>query len=1023
MHSTLAPPSPAVGTPRTRTRLGKKEKAQQRKHDDEPTPSSSSRRAAALTTETASANRRPLPVYSLSSPIPTAQSCPVLFSKDSAVCFVASGSTVKVYATDSCELLSTLSVRNSASGSLGGSRQRSLVSALVLNPANSLQLVVASLDGTLRVWDYSEGVLVRTIDVGAPVLHACASERLSDHIFVALAASATESSSSSPAEDGDTAQERKRKRLHKNSSSTLDDLDQFQDSIRNKRASIYSVSLRPTAASGAATAAAALADDDRAAADDDATAFTSAATPRASARRLRLAQPRTVVALAISASGEHLVALNTRTINVCRTKTLQKGFTTQLESTEALTTIAMHPNENYFATGNARGQIKLWYDVLGGDEHRQPASTSARPATAMFHWHAHAVAALAFTPNGAYLMSGGEEAVLVMWQLHTGHHEFVPRLGAPILALSITDNSSTEQQVAARLRDGSIVFVGSQKLRISKTISGLKADPVRLHDVARRSNVRVPLTFDPITRSLVLPAGHPSSLQFYSPADDAQTLELEVAPSNRVSAASEVPLEPTRVEYAVFSSPSSTRSTSWLATLDSWSNGTFASSRQLKFWQRRSSKTKSSPSTSFSLTTRIDKPHDDVITSMQFSPSLEMPLLLTTSLDGRIKLWSFDGQAWACRTSLMYRAMVPLDASWSQDGSMFAVAHERVVTLWSTYDNKLIQAFTCSDASAAPMERVAFAGKEGTMLLAGGKHGTMAWDLMTFTETHNLSFEVGVLAPRPHSNHVVAIERRRNNNNNGSPTSTAFVIDPSANSKKPASTYDMPLQPRQAIWFDPSPLSSSSSNSNSNNNNASPFDDDRFAVSLAVVNDSGNVSLVGSSAVSSVGGAVAPSRLPMTKKSGQSRLFDEIFGVDDDEKKKAQDERRRKTNSLGGGVVSLTTTGVAKGASGTGVLDMPAHSLPPPRMLWRTLFSEYQVSSSSNVSSKARAGEDDAEASMDVDEQETIAEDETAKVAPVTYSYSATPTDALTDIFRTKFLLSSPTKRAAVLGKAPPSAT
>jgi hypothetical protein len=36
------------------------------------------------------------------------------------------------------------------------------------------------------------------------------------------------------------------------------------------------------------------------------------------------------------------------------------------------------------------------------------------------------------TFSGAYLYSGGEESVLVFWQLDTNHKQFKPRLGAPI---------------------------------------------------------------------------------------------------------------------------------------------------------------------------------------------------------------------------------------------------------------------------------------------------------------------------------------------------------------------------------------------------------------------------------------------------------------------------------------------------------------------------------------------------------------------------------------------------------------
>ena len=37
-----------------------------------------------------------------------------------------------------------------------------------------------------------------------------------------------------------------------------------------------------------------------------------------------------------------------------------------------------------------------------------------------------------FTFSGAYLYSGGEESVLVFWQIDSNHKQFKPRLGAPI---------------------------------------------------------------------------------------------------------------------------------------------------------------------------------------------------------------------------------------------------------------------------------------------------------------------------------------------------------------------------------------------------------------------------------------------------------------------------------------------------------------------------------------------------------------------------------------------------------------
>jgi NET1-associated nuclear protein 1 (U3 small nucleolar RNA-associated protein 17) len=97
-----------------------------------------------------------------------------------------------------------------------------------------------------------------------------------------------------------------------------------------------------------------------------------------------------------------------------------------------------------------------------------------RAPTTTLHWHAHAVSALAFTPNGAYLLSGGEESVLVIWQIHSGKREFVPRVGAPIQSVTISRTQSGEEEYLLGLADASFVFISAAKLKISRSYSGIK---------------------------------------------------------------------------------------------------------------------------------------------------------------------------------------------------------------------------------------------------------------------------------------------------------------------------------------------------------------------------------------------------------------------------------------------------------------------------------------------------------------------------------------------------------------------
>jgi len=60
------------------------------------------------------------------------------------------------------------------------------VTALFLNPSNSLQLVVTSLDGCIRIWDYLDGRVLRTVEMGSPITLATLDAKQHDTIFVGL---------------------------------------------------------------------------------------------------------------------------------------------------------------------------------------------------------------------------------------------------------------------------------------------------------------------------------------------------------------------------------------------------------------------------------------------------------------------------------------------------------------------------------------------------------------------------------------------------------------------------------------------------------------------------------------------------------------------------------------------------------------------------------------------------------------------------------------------------------------------
>jgi hypothetical protein len=175
--------------------------------------------------------------------------------------------------------------------------------------------------------------------------------------------------------------------------------------------------------------------------------------------------------LGISASGAWLVTIAAHKAYVVPTADLKSGFT-KFVSPERLLCLVFHPTEDHFTTGDDKGVIRSWYclrqDLMGR------ADTEKRAQTTTLHWHAHAVAGLAYTPNGAYLLSGGEESVLVLWQLHTGKREYVPRVGASINGIAVSKAGERDEEYLLALADASFVFVSSASLKISRAFARIK---------------------------------------------------------------------------------------------------------------------------------------------------------------------------------------------------------------------------------------------------------------------------------------------------------------------------------------------------------------------------------------------------------------------------------------------------------------------------------------------------------------------------------------------------------------------
>ncbi|KAG7501668.1 WD repeat-containing protein 75 [Solea senegalensis] len=95
-----------------------------------------------------------------------------VISNDSRFLLCASGECVKVFSTSTEECLHDLRGHTD------------LVTGLLLKPTNHLQLYSCSTDGTVRLWDFTDGILIKTYVIGCPIYSIYASAHHEGIIFI-----------------------------------------------------------------------------------------------------------------------------------------------------------------------------------------------------------------------------------------------------------------------------------------------------------------------------------------------------------------------------------------------------------------------------------------------------------------------------------------------------------------------------------------------------------------------------------------------------------------------------------------------------------------------------------------------------------------------------------------------------------------------------------------------------------------------------------------------------------------------
>lgn len=224
-----------------------------------------------------------------------------------------------------------------------------------------------------------------------------------------------------------------------------------------------------------------------------------------------------------------------------------------------ITALAMHPEEDCFATGDDSGRILLWRNFL-----------KAKQVHEIYHWHHSPVSSVSFSQSGSFFYSGASEAVLVKWTINNPDTKnFLPRMSAEIAQIVVGNENS---RVVVATKDNAI-YIHDAQLKLQRTLQYFTYMPA---DDTEQNAFQAGLRVDPRTQALVL-NGRVGHLQFFSTRTKSLLYNLDIAMQNVHTKEPQKILYNTRVTHVALNQE-------WMATVECWDDFEHAFEARLKFW-------------------------------------------------------------------------------------------------------------------------------------------------------------------------------------------------------------------------------------------------------------------------------------------------------------------------------------------------------------------------------------------------------------------------------------------------------
>ncbi|KAF9882978.1 hypothetical protein FE257_004363 [Aspergillus nanangensis] len=373
--------------------------------------------------------------------------------------------------------------------------------------------------------------------------------------------------------------------------------------------------------------------------------------------------------------------------------------------------------------GESGGSILVYHNILKIFEKGTEGEKNWTPRR--LHWHRDPVSAVRWSRDGNYIISGGSETVLVLWQLDTGRKQYLPHLSSQICNIVV---SASGGAYLLKLADNSVIVLSARELQPSAAITGFQLSPRAIKSRGRNSGLQRTLGSVAVLHpqhsdrllvavpayQQILPQGNSSAdfcvLQTYDIRTDSHISRQALARTNATTL--RVSPDGSRINTPDVTQLDISLDGKWMATVDIWNHcsqdlGTLdnrninadgpAGCRPetfLKFWRWSSS------SESWELVSRIDAPH---FLEGSASPVLDLSSrphsheFATVGSDGVLRFWCPSIRArsglnvepdteplevWRCRNAIDLNGYISHDApcrlnaaclSYSQDGSVLAL--------------------------------------------------------------------------------------------------------------------------------------------------------------------------------------------------------------------------------------------------------------------------------------------------------------------------------------------------------------